>query len=321
VNAGRQVLIAANPKSGAGPSEKLVRLLAETLERRHFTVQIIQAFEQLQSTALELHRLGHLEAVVSAGGDGTIGALANLLPPEIPILIFPLGTENLLAKYWNLTADVEQAATTLVGGKTILMDVGRANGKTFLVMLGVGFDAEVVQQMHRSRTGHITRWSYTLPILRALQKYQFPQLSWTTSSLTQMAVTRHAAWLFVFNVPKYAASLNFCPEADPTDGRLDVCTFKRSGKCAGLSYLYNIYRGTHLALADFEHHQVRSLKLEAPLDRSGNPITVNYQLDGDPGGVLPLTVEVLPARLKLIVPEPTLTTDPIPVIPMAVTSA
>jgi diacylglycerol kinase family enzyme len=201
------------------------------------------------------------------------------------------------------------------------MDVGQANGKLFLVMLGCGFDAEVVQQMHFGRTGHISRWSYALPIFRALQSYQFPQLTWSTCSLTQMAVTRQAAWLFVFNVPKYAASLDFCPQANPTDGRLDVCTFKSSGQRAGLKYLCKLWRGTHQELEDFEHHQVRSLKLEAPLDRKGNPLTVHYQLDGDPGGVLPLTVDILPARLKLIVPEPALTTEPIPVLPMAVNSA
>lgn len=321
MNAGRYVLIAANPRSGAGPSEKMVRLLAESLERRKFVVQIIRSLEQLQSTALQLQRSGQLEAVVSAGGDGTIGALANLLPHDVPIMIFPLGTENLLAKYWNLTLDIERATTTLVGGKTVQMDVGQANGKLFLVMLGCGFDAEVVQQMHLGRTGHISRWSYALPILRTLQSYQFPQLTWSTCSLTQMAVSRQAAWLFVFNVPKYAASLDFCPQANPTDGRLDVCTFKCSGQRAGLKYLCKLWRGTHQGLEDFEHHQVRSLKLEAPLDRLGNPITVHYQLDGDPGGVLPLTVDILPARLKLIVPEPTLTTEPIPVLPMAVNSA
>ncbi|MEZ6076456.1 MAG: diacylglycerol kinase family protein [Pirellulaceae bacterium] len=83
-------------------------------------------------------------AVVSAGGDGTAGALANLLPSHVPLLLFPLGTENLLAKHLGITGDVRQSRTILRSYQRHLLDVGRAGQKLFLVMLSCGFDAEVV---------------------------------------------------------------------------------------------------------------------------------------------------------------------------------
>jgi diacylglycerol kinase (ATP) len=316
VNAGRWVLIAANPKSGSGPAGQLLDSLQQAIIARGFQSEIVCDLQELHLKVDELQRHHQLEAVVSAGGDGTISTLANMLPNNVALLIFPLGTENLLAKYWGLTKDVEHACTTLVGGRTVMMDVGRANGKLFLVMLGCGFDAEVVRQMSLRRKGHIHRWSYTVPILEAIKNYSFPQLPWAAGC----GEAQQAAWIFVFNVPRYAAGLDFCPQADPLDGKLDVCTFKQSGRILGMNYLLKLWRGAHQQSPDFQHSLARKITIDAPLDSSGKAIEVPFQLDGDPGGVLPLEVEILPARLKLIVPESTATSDPISEMPIPAAS-
>ncbi len=315
MNASRWVLIAANPKSGSGPSGQLVQRLADQIKQRGFDVEIIRSLDQLKLTAEQLQSQRGLHCVVCAGGDGTVAVVANLLPHEVPLFIFPLGTENLLAKHWGLNRDVAQACTTIVGGRTVHMDVGSANGKMFLVMLGCGFDAEVVRQMDLRRTGHITRLSYTIPILKALKNYRFPQIKWDAHCTN---LSGEAAWLFAFNVPRYGANLSFYPDADPTDGRLDLCLFKSSGFWNGCNYLFQLWRQKHQELEDFQHVCFRKLTVQAPLDASGNPMKVPYQLDGDPGGFLPLEVELLPARLKLIVPHTTSASDPIPVSPLAV---
>lgn len=317
MNACRSVLIAANPKSGAGPSGQLVSNLSDEIKARGYNVQVIRDLMQLKPLAEQLNAQRDLHCVVCAGGDGTVAVVANLLSHDIPLMIFPLGTENLLAKHWGLTRDVAHATTTLVGGRTVLMDVGLANGKMFLVLLGCGFDAEVVRQMDLNRTGHITRWSYTKPILRALRNYSFPQLEWSTDCANHSG---QAAWLFAFNVPRYGGGLSFYPEADPTDGRLDLCMFKRSGFFAGCNYLFQVWRQQHQKHPDFQHTCFRKLDIQAPKDAQGNSIQVPYQLDGDPGGYLPLEVEIRPARLKLIVPHTTATSDPLPAVPLPVPS-
>ncbi|MCA9134286.1 MAG: hypothetical protein KDA45_14055, partial [Planctomycetales bacterium] len=229
---GEQVLIAANPKSGSVSSRQRVADLRQALTDRGFGCHVCHSLEQVQQESLRLQQGGCLRAVVSAGGDGTADALTNLLPSHLPLLVFPLGTENLLAKYLGIHGDVRQACDILQADQRLAIDVGRANGQLFLVMLSCGFDAEVVRQMHARRTGHINRWSYTRPIYSALRNYRFQQLRFETDA--PQAASEHwpldaAAWLFVFNIPRYAASLNFCPQADPCDGLLDVCLFQRSG--------------------------------------------------------------------------------------------
>lgn len=295
------VLIAANPKSGAASGQRRVAELREALSVDGYACDVHYSLEELQCAALRLEALGQLRAVVSAGGDGTAGALANLIPCHLPLLLFPLGTENLLAKHLKITGEVRQARTILQADQRTLLDVGRANGKLFLVMLSCGFDAEVVRRMHAVRTGHITRWSYAGPILTAMRGYEFPQLNISATRQPTVLTTR-AAWLFVFNVPRYAAGLEFCPQADPTDGLLDACTFQRPGLLLGLGYLARLWLGSHQRLRDFSHSLCQRIEIAAPMDRLGKPLVVPFQIDGDPGGELPLVVEVLPKRLTLLVP-------------------
>ncbi|MEZ6136831.1 MAG: diacylglycerol kinase family protein [Pirellulaceae bacterium] len=299
----RHVLIAANPKSGSGVSRGLVAQLNDSFSNHGLNSRIVTSLDELQASALQLHDARQLRAVVSAGGDGTVAALANLLPADIPILIFPLGTENLLAKHLGLSTDIGPATELALHGRVQSLDVGSANGKLFLVMLSCGFDAEVVRRMHAVRRGHINRWSYARPILSSLRSYGFPQLSPVLETTTG-ATSDSAAWLFVFNVPRYAAGLNFCPQADPLDGELDACTFRKSGIMHGIGYLGRLWFGTHQSLRGFAHRRCTGLHVPVPLDRRGNPLEIPYQIDGDPGGLLPLNVRVLPKRLSLLCNAP-----------------
>jgi diacylglycerol kinase family enzyme len=267
---------------------------------------------------------------VAAGGDGTAAAVVNLIPVGVPMVILPLGTENLLAKHLGLSNDISRVAAAVRHGDSLRLDAGLAGGRLFLVMLGCGFDAEVVQHLHAARDGHINRWTYSKPIWRAVRNYQYPLIEVECepgayrrsqpvemgrdefgSAATEARRAREAtldiamagegplrfstAWLFAFNLPRYAANLPFCPQADGSDGYLDLCSFARGGTLRGMHYLLSLWFGRHQRLSDFTH--VKSSRF-----RLCSRGVVPYQIDGDPGGTLPLDVEVLPGRLTLLVP-------------------
>ena len=103
-------------------------------------------------------------------------------------------------------------------------------------------------------------------------------------------------WLFAFNLPCYGAGLQIAPEADGSDGLLDVCTFRHGGLWHGLYYTAAVLTGTHRWLTDFARRRAGRLRVTSDSK-------VPYQLDGDPGGFLPVEIEVLPKRLTLIVPQ------------------
>jgi diacylglycerol kinase family enzyme len=166
-------------------------------------------------------------------------------------------------------------------------------------MISAGFDAEVVRQVSELRGGHITRWTYAKPIWRAIRSYTYPLLRVYCDTGRDEALQRHettARWVFGLNLPQYARGLQFCPAASGDDGLLDVCLLRRGGFLRGVWYLLNVIARRHGSMRDCEMLRCERLRIEAD-----EPVT--YQIDGDHGGWLPVEVELLRQRVRLVVPR------------------
>jgi diacylglycerol kinase family enzyme len=219
---------------------------------------------------------GELRAVVAAGGDGTVAEVANRLPADVPIAVFPLGTANLLAGHLGVDGHAPSFAQMVRAGHTQHLDAGRANGRIFLLMAGCGFDADVVRRVHRRRGSGITYWHYARPIIESIRSYRYPDLrvycERDGKRESEQAIA--ARWAFVFNLPCYAGGLQLAPEAVGDDGLL-----VRRARSIG------------------DYHTAMATRVRIESDEA-----VPYQLDGDPGGMLPLDIEVLPRRLTVVRP-------------------
>jgi diacylglycerol kinase (ATP) len=297
----RRVLIAANPRAGYQNRREVVERFCQELLARGFEPTIHGEIEQLAKEAERLLASGQLRAVVAAGGDGTFRLVAERTPPGTPLLILPLGTENLLARYLELSTDIAELTRIIAEGRTVRFDAGqvcdgKAGERLFTLMAGCGFDAEVVRRLHNERSGHIHHLSYAKPILEAIRKYEYPELRvyYAPAGSDELSGEITARWVFVVNLPRYAGGLSFAPQASGTDGLLDVCTFKEGTLMYGLMYLGGVMLGQHEGMQDFTRVQTRKLRVEA----AGN---VPFQLDGDPGGELPAEFSVLPGRIRLLI--------------------
>jgi diacylglycerol kinase (ATP) len=306
----RRVLISRNPNAGARSGESLIDRLTECLESEGLVVDTYTDIDRVAAESAAAMADGRLRAVVAAGGDGTVALVANRTDPGVPLMVLPLGTENLLSKYLEIDADPESVCRTICDGATVRLDAGRAGERLFLLMLGCGFDAEVVRRLHSERTGHIHHLSYAKPILDSIRTYQYPELrvccelaegsrcdgETETEDAGKRQQVQRVRWVFVANLPRYAGGLSIVPDAIGTDGLLDVCTFKEGSLWNGLWYLGGIMTGQHQSWDDCRTVQARRVRIE-----SDQPVP--YQLDGDPGGFLPVDIEVVPQRLRLLVPE------------------
>jgi len=296
------VLIAANPRAGAGRRWHLIERLAVLARQRGWKAEIVTELGEVTRKANESTLKGRLRALVAAGGDGTAAELVNRTEPGVPITLFPMGTENLLARYLTLDAKPERLIQVLAEGRLARLDAGLAGKRIFLLMASIGFDADVVHRLHRKRRGHITHWSYGEPIFESVRTYRYPELRLRMGEELAGVIPAEdspsvsARWVFLFNLPCYAAGLPLCPTASGSDGKLDLCAFRRGSLFTGLLYLMHVLRGSHFKLKDCVNRTFEKLTIEAD-----EPIP--YQLDGDPGGHLPLEVGVLPGRMTLVVPH------------------
>jgi diacylglycerol kinase (ATP) len=177
------------------------------------------------------------------------------------------------------------------GGQTIRLDAGRANGKLFLVMASCGFDADVVARLHSKRKGHIRHWSYAKPIFNAISQYRYPTLRvWVDDDRKPIS----GKWAFVFNVPRYAMNLPIVEDADPMDEQLDLCMFRGGNLIRGLYYLLAVITRQHRRWREARVTRFRRIRI-------ASDETVPFQLDGDPGGELPVEIQVQPQFLRVVV--------------------
>ncbi len=291
--AARNVIISANPRAGSRSRHAHIQSIVNVLTNAGYQVRLLTSLDELAGLSTEEAKTGALRAVVAVGGDGTASIVRTHVPLEVPLLPVPMGTENLLGRFVEQSTDPVAVCRTLDAGVTVGLDLGRANGKVFLLMISAGFDAEVVRTLHLNRRGNITRAAYFLPMVRAVRSYRYPQMELYCGERPAPLLCR---WLFAFNLPLYALGLPIAPDALATDGLLDVCTFERGSTWSVLRYLWHVRRGCHLALPDTALRRCSRFRLEGP-----NSVELAYQLDGDYGGTLPVDVELMPGELRLLV--------------------
>ena len=309
------VVISVNPIAGARSARPRVDRLAALLRDEGFHLEILTDLSAVADLANRWHVEGRLRALVGVGGDGTAAELVNRTEAGVPLTMLPSGNENLLARHLGLGASPESVCRTVADGKRIQLDAGKANDRIFLLMIGCGFDADVVRRVHGRRKGHIRTRDYFGPILESIRHYEFPELRlhWeqrapvsqppagglpSTTPGGECPPPEVVRWLFAFNLPCYAGRLPLAPRASGDDALLDICAFRRGSLMSGLRYAAAVVLRQHHRLADCTMKQVRRLRITSDAE-------VPYQLDGDPGGLLPVDVEVAPNRLTMIVPEET----------------
>ncbi len=312
------VLLSLNPKSGRRSSAERASILSRNLEARGFTVETHMELDEVTSRANQLRAQGLLHALVGVGGDGTAAELVNRTERDVPITLLPSGTANLIAKRFRLPFAPEAAAEMIAQGSSLSLDAGRANGRLFLAMASAGLDAEIVRRVHATREkkyrqntnggAHINYLSYLKPLLQSVRNYEFPSIATEYyASHTSTPEVTLGNWSLVFNLPNYAWGVRLAPECDEADGKLDYCVFSGGGFPATLSRVALAHLwGAHRLLPSVRLGRGERFVISVHNENAATN-AIPYQLDGDPGGVLPVEITVEPGRFTLIAPSDVIT--------------
>jgi YegS/Rv2252/BmrU family lipid kinase len=243
-----------------------------------------------------------VDALVAVGGDGTINEVANGFPtsPHPPLGIIPSGTANVLAKEIALPRSPPDLADVIASGREIAWDAGRIRpgDRRFLLFVSAGFDAQVVHAFHKRRDGRIRMSDYLAWGVRTYMECQIPKIR---VELDGQRVADEAAWVVVSNVRSYGGPIVLTPDAKFDDGRFEVMIQRRRHKADtahlfGASVLAWAF-GVDARPADVTRHSARKVKL-TPAD--GHRVAL--QVDGDPGGFLPVELEVEPGGVRILGP-------------------
>lgn len=238
--------------------------------------------------------------VCPLGGDGTVRAVASgLLGSGRPLGLLPGGTGNLLAHNLKLPVDsLEAALVVALTGRDHAIDAGEVawdEGKpaVFLVMAGMGLDAEMMAGADDGMKRRVGWLAYALSGFRALFRLGFG-VRVTTDR--QRAVSQHALTVLVANCGEITGGLQLIPDAELDDGRLDtVLASPRSisGWVAIGWHFVSARRRGHPALVHLVSEYTEVVTREP----------VEAQLDGDAvGRRTRMSCRVLPGALTVRLP-------------------
>lgn len=293
------IVLVVNPAARAGAHTHAAMRTAERLRELGHTVTMISGGSARESSDLIRGAVGTgIDALVVAGGDGTIGlALPHLAGTGIPLGIVPAGTGNDFAAHLGIPElDPAAAAAVISAGRTVDVDLARTTDgsgdeRLYATVLASGFDSYVNDRANRMRWPR-GDMRYNIAIL---VEFLFLRASRYTIEVDGHRVDGPFVMASVGNTRSYGGRIPICPAADAADGELDVTVIRPAGRVRLLRLLPKVYQGTHVGRPEVETYRGRSIRLDA--------IGITAYADGDPIATLPITVDVVPGALRVLVPR------------------
>ena len=282
-----------NPHSGYGGRKRLLSDLRAECRRAGIELREYTTGAPHDATRYARSIVGQARAAMVWGGDGTVNEVAQALAgTDVPVLACPAGTENLLASQLRIPSNPRKLVSILQNGQIVDCDVGVINGRNFLLIIGIGFDGEVVRRLSITRTGHISHLSYFWPIWRTFWEHDFPHMRIVADG---QEVFDDYGLAFVGNISRYAVGLRICRDAVFDDGMLDLVVFSCHEQTALVLHAAWTLLRMHPLKGNVTYRPFRHVTIE-----TDSPVP--SQVDGDLGPNTPLDISVAPQRLKLIVP-------------------
>jgi YegS/Rv2252/BmrU family lipid kinase len=243
--------------------------------------------------AAEAVRSG-VDLVLASGGDGTITAcVGGVAGSGVPLGVLPCGTGNLLARNLGLPLFLDEALTVALQGSDRRLDVGTVNGRPFVVMAGIGFDAELLGGASEQLKKRMGSAAYLLSALPHLGDRPARVVLRADGGPPQR---RWASCVIVGNVGSLQGNVRLLPEAVPDDGVLDVAVLTARG------WLGWLRLGADVLLRRRAGRLARLTCRELLIDLSrARP----WEADGEVAGFTrQLRITVQPGDLLLRVPRP-----------------
>ena len=231
-------------------------------------------------------------AVLVGGGDGTLSSvIASFVGGSAVLGILPVGTGNLVAKALGID-DLPAAVAAIAGGQVAEIDVCRAGERYFLNSLSLGLAAAFRRDAPRALKHRMGMLAYAIAAGRTFLHAQ-PFFARLTIDGQGIAAICHD--VVATNGRFIGPNLPAGPDAAIDDHELIVFTLGGRGRTRLLIQAVKVWRGRHAGNPRFHYRITSGLTVVAdPPQR--------YLLDGEPGGVTPVTIRLLPHAVKVFAP-------------------
>lgn len=296
-----RVTVLTNPASGHGSAPHAAERAIAQLQKRGVDVAAIAGTDAVHARRLVEGALDRgMDALVVVGGDGIISlALQVLARTEIPLGIIPAGTGNDHAREFSIpTGNPAAAADVIVDGEAHTIDLGHIRGADgtdtwFGTVMASGFGSLVTDRTNRMSWPR-GRMRYHLAMIAELSRLRLLPFRLTFDGrelVTELTMAE------IGNTRSYGGGMLICPDADPTDGLLDVTMVRSASRSKLIRLFPTVFKGTHVNLDEVHTERARTITVECRT----SPDIPAYA-DGEYVCPLPVEVSAVPGALKILRP-------------------
>lgn len=239
------------------------------------------------------------DAIVAAGGDGTVSAVASALagtPQHMGVL--PTGTLNHFAKDMNIPTELAEAARVIAAGNIRPADVGEVNGRVFINNSSIGLYPHIVgdRERQQERLGRGKWHAMARATISVFRRH--PTVSVRIETNGQSTV-RTTPFVFVGN-NCYEMDMTTIGQRKRLDGgELALYYSHRSGRFALLRLAMRAVVGRLEQSADFESVTTEAITIES------HHRNIRIAIDGETTRMSPpLRFRIRKAALQVLAPPP-----------------
>jgi YegS/Rv2252/BmrU family lipid kinase len=238
------------------------------------------------------------DLIIVAGGDGTVNEAANgVLHTNIPMAILPGGTANVLAREMHIPTPLDRAASRLSYWKPQRISIGRlhmaadARPRPFLCMAGAGLDAEIVSRLNLDLKAATGKFAYYVAgfshVLNPLHEFE----------VIVDGRRFEASFALISRVRNYGGDLEIARGASLLSHHFEVVLFRGTKSVRYLPYFVGFALGRGHQMNGCTVLHGKSVSCLPPAAAK-----IYVQVDGELTGRIPMSADIMPDALTLLMP-------------------
>lgn len=286
-----------NPVAGTGNAEQDLTLIQQLLDphfnlHTHITTPDVNPAELAQKAIASGANL-----VIASGGDGTVSTVAGaLIGTGIPLGVIPRGTANAFAAALGFPQlfPLRQACQVILAGYRRTVDAARCNGYPMILLVGVGYEAEMVERATRELKQQWGAMAYLMAGWQSLNEQSLFDVELETEGQTHHL---QAGAITIANAaPPTSVLAQGAGQVIYDDGLLDLTIATAASRLQAVTTILRLFTSA-LIKSDPQnpnvfHGKVRSLKLKTDPPQK-------VVVDGEIIGTTPIEVECIPNGLTV----------------------
>ena len=295
----RSACLIFNPVAGQGDSERDLETIKSILEPEldldiQFTTKEVDGGE-LARRAVERK----VELVIASGGDGTVSAVAEaLLNTDIPLGAISRGTANAFANALDLPEDIATACNVIVDGATTKVDAAVCNKRPMVLLAGIGFEAETVEDADRETKDRLGMLAYVLSGLKQLK--EFEKFAATIETDDKIIRVEANAITVANAAPPTSVLAHGTAGVIYDDGLLDITIITPATRAGAIAISYHLLQSASndeaASREDIGYLRARKVKVTTEPPQK-------IALDGEIIGTTPVEIECMPEALTVFIPK------------------